>query len=180
MSLAKSYASALFESATERGTSNSEIEGFSLGLRNLQALLDNSKELRFALLSPAVSVKERVSVVESIRLKLQLSPALGAFLALLARKNRLRYLASIELALRKATLESEGKILGEVVSADTMSDSDLKELAQAFSKKLEKKIVFQTRVDATLLAGIRVTVGGITYDGTLRSQLNQLKEINKR
>ena len=59
---------------------------------------------------------------------------------------------------------------------DPLKDSDVQGLAQAYEKKLGKRVEFQVSVDPGLLAGLKVTVNGVTYDGTLRSQLDRLKE----
>jgi F0F1-type ATP synthase delta subunit len=41
---------------------------------------------------------------------------------------------------------------------------------------LGRKVAFRVSTDPSLLAGVRVTVSGVTYDGTLKAQLEQLKD----
>jgi F-type H+-transporting ATPase subunit delta len=73
-------------------------------------------------------------------------------------------------------LASEGGILGQVISAEPMDQKDVESLAQSFSKKLGKRVTFKVSVDAALLAGMKVIVSGVTYDGTLQSQLQKLRD----
>jgi F-type H+-transporting ATPase subunit delta len=73
-------------------------------------------------------------------------------------------------------LLAEGGVPGRLVAAEPVSDQDVQGLAQAFSKKLGKKVAFQVSTDPSLLAGMKVTVNGVTYDGTLRSQLQRLRD----
>ena len=171
MSVAVSYAKALFEvsRSTELAQGREQIRSFS-------ALLDQSKELRVALLGPATSAKEKNAVVEEISQRTGFNPLVRKFLGLLARKGRLAILKDILSALDRVRLEAEGGILAQAVSADPMTQKDVQELAEAFGKKLGKKVEFEVSTDPTLLAGLKITVNGVTYDGTLRSQLEQMKE----
>ena len=73
-------------------------------------------------------------------------------------------------------MELRGGELGEVASPDALESSELQALAQTFESQLGHPVEFQSRIEPDLLAGLKVTVGGKTYDGTLRSQLNRLRE----
>jgi F0F1-type ATP synthase delta subunit len=57
-----------------------------------------------------------------------------------------------------------------------MNEADVKNLAKAFSEKLGKRVAFQSSTEPALLAGLKVTVNGVTYDGTLRSQIQKLRD----
>ena len=142
----------------------------------LVALLDKSKELRTALLSPVVSSKEKVSFVQALAQKAQLAPGLANFLSLLAKKQRFVILPEIREAFRAVRLHAEGGILGHLVSADPLDAKDIEDLSRAFSQKLGRKVAFQSATDSTLLAGMKMTVNGVTYDGSLRSQLQRLRD----
>jgi hypothetical protein len=53
-------------------------------------------------------------------------------------------------------------------------------LSVAFGARIGRKVSFETHEDPSLLAGVKVTVGGVTYDGTMRSQLSRLRETLSR
>lgn len=176
MSVAKSYAKALFETAREARVSNQEMSALEDQLGEMQKLLEVSKEGRVALLGPATSSKEKSAVVGEFAKRAGFSKLVSQFLALLARKGRLELLSEIRDAFEAVRLEAEGGILGQLVSADPMDSADTEGLARAFEQKLGKRVAFRTSVDPTLLAGMKVTVNGVTYDGTLRSQLQRLRD----
>ena len=117
-----------------------------------------------------------MAVVEKLAQAMSLSGALPSFLQLLARKNRLVILGQVRDALHRVRLDAEGGVAGQVVSAEPMDQKDIDSLAQAFSKKLGKRVAFKVSTDPSLLAGMKVTVNGVTYDGTLRSQLQKLRD----
>ena len=76
----------------------------------------------------------------------------------------------------RVRIESSGGELGVLESSDPLSDADVQQLAEAFTRRLGRKVVFEKKTRPGLLAGVKVTVGGTTYDGTLRAQLNRLRD----
>ena len=176
MSISKAYAKALYEASKESKSTAQDFDVLEAQLAEFAKQLDGSKELSIALVSPVTSSKEKIAVIEAISQKTGISKALTQFLSLLARKERMSLLEEISATFRTVRLEAEGGILGELVSADTLSESDIEGLSKAFGNKLGKRVSFKTSTDATLLAGIKITVNGVTYDGTLRSQLQQLRD----
>lgn len=176
MSVAKAYAKALFETLTEQKAQSSAIDSLELQLDSFIRTLEGAKDLQVALCSPVTTSREKAAVVEKLAQPMNLSGLLLSFLQLLARKNRLVILNEVRDAFRRVRLDAEGGVAGQVVSAEPMDQKDIDGLAQSFSKKLGKRVAFQVSTDASLLAGMKVTVNGVTYDGTLRAQLQKLRD----
>jgi F-type H+-transporting ATPase subunit delta len=176
MSVANSYARALYQAATDKGASSEVLLQLETDMNSFDSLLSGSKEMRSALLGWVTTSREKAQIVEEFAKKMGLSEILKQFLLLLARKERMDLLSSIKDAFNSVRLEMEGGLSCSLVSADPISDSDVDILAKAFSKKLGKKVAFRVSTDPSLLAGVKVTVNGVTYDGTLRSQLQKLRD----
>lgn len=66
--------------------------------------------------------------------------------------------------------------MGEAVSATPLGEAQLQALRAAIGKSLGLTVDLKTRVDESLLGGLRVTIGGRTYDGSVRTQLRALRE----
>jgi F-type H+-transporting ATPase subunit delta len=176
MSVAKSYAKALFEASSQQGAQEAGLDQIEGELDAFLALVNSSREAKVALMGPAVTSKEKTAIVDEVSKKAGYQPAVKNFLSLLARKGRLPILAEIRSAWTTVRLHAEGGVSGRLVSADPLKPEDVQGLSQAFGKKLGKKVAFQVSTDPSLLAGIKVNVNGITYDGTLRSQLQRLRD----
>lgn len=176
MSVASSYSKALYQSAKEKNLSSGDLDRIENDLASFAATVAGSKSLEEALISPVVSAIDKVGITQKITEKLGLSKLAADFVALMAKKNRISSAGDILDGFRSFRLQAEGGIFGSVVSAEKLTTADIEDLSNAFSKKLGKKIVFKTATDPNLLAGLRVTVNGITYDGSLRSQLQQLRD----
>ncbi len=176
MSVASSYAKALLEVAVETSLSVEDVDTIEEEMSSFASTLSQSKEARVALLGAVTSQKEKIFLIDQICQQFKLTPLLAQFLGLLAKKGRLALLREIGGAFHTLRLASEGQIAGELVSAERMNETDVAILGKAFSEKLGKKVVFRLSTDPWLLAGLKVTVNGVTYDGTLRSQLQKLRE----
>ena len=176
MSVARSYSKALYETAKEKGLSGGDLDRIENDLASFAAAMVAHPALEEALVSPVVSASDKVAIVAKTAEKLGLSTLASNFISLAANKNRLGSTGDILDSFKAVRLESEGGIFGSVVSAEALTASDVEDLSKAFAKKLGKKVVFKTAIDPNLLAGMRVTVNGVTYDGSLRSQLQQLRD----
>lgn len=179
MSVATSYAKALYATAAE-GRTPAEVaqvcDRIEIQLEATYQAIESLPQARVALFGPVMTAKEKAQVVSALAEKGGTDKLVSQFLNLLAMKGRLNLLPEVRLEFRTVRLRAEGGIPGALASAEPMSQSDVEALANAFSKKFGKKVVFSVSVDPSLLAGVKVTVNGVTYDGTLRSQLQQLRD----
>lgn len=175
MSLAKSYAQALYQAAKEQGGSSESFDTLEAQMGAFAQALDD-KVVQHALLGPSMSPQEKVALIEQFVQKAGFAKILNQFLVLLLNKGRLSKFGSIYDAFGAVRLEAEGGLAGRLVSAEVISDDDVQGLAKSFARKLGKKVSFRVSTDPSLLAGMKVTVGGTTYDGSLRSQLATLRD----
>jgi F-type H+-transporting ATPase subunit delta len=179
MSVAKAYAKALYETACENRAPAeivSACDEIEKGLGNLNSLIQSHRELKMVLEAPLATAREKTAIVADLSRKLVLPDLLTRFMALLASKERLTLLLEVAEVFRVVRLEQEGGIPGRLIAAEPISDEDVSELAQAFSAKLGKRVAFTVSTEPALLAGVKVIVNGVTYDGTLRSQLEKLRD----
>jgi F-type H+-transporting ATPase subunit delta len=176
MSVAKSYARALYESLQEQHASVEAIDTLEEQFGAFVDAVEKSREAKMALYSPVTSGKEKVAIIQKVSQAMSVSGLLPNFLELLARKDRLAILPELRKTFHEVRLAAEGGMLGQVISAEPMEPKDVESLAQSFSKKLGKRVAFQVSTDASLLAGMKVVVNGVTYDGTLRAQLQKLRD----
>ncbi len=176
MSVAISYAQALYQVANSEKGAAAALKKIEEQLDSLATAIHASTQLRISLHGPVSTLKEKIAIMNELAKNLGCSPLMVQFLSILIRKNRLKLLPSIVRAFRSARVTGEGGLMGTMISADSLSEADLQSLVDAFSKKLGKKVTFDSKTDAALLAGVKVTVSGVTYDGTLRSQLHRLRD----
>jgi F-type H+-transporting ATPase subunit delta len=98
------------------------------------------------------------------------------FVNLLIDRKRIDQLPGIEMAFREKVDEIRGITRGEVVSAEALDEAEIARVKDALSKISGKQVVVTASVDPGLIGGLVAKVGDMVFDGTIRTQLNQLKE----
>lgn len=166
--LARRYARALLDVALETGTP----EDVARELRDAVKTIEGNAELRTVLHHPALHADKKRGIVSA----LWHEGLTARLLALLAERGRLELLPAIADGFERAWNESRGVASGEAVSATPLGEAQLQALRAAIGKSLGLRVDLKTRVDESLLGGLRVTIGGRTYDGSVRTQLRALRE----
>jgi len=175
MSVAKSYAQALFELTQEKSTVVPDASQVEKELASLAGAFATGSQAANLLGGPALSASERSRSVEAICKAMGLSKGVAHAARIAAEKGRVGLFPVIHEEFVRLRVEAEGGVLGELVSAEPLDVRDQDELSQAFSKKLGRKVQFKSRIDTSLIAGVKVTVAGVTYDGSVRSQLQRMR-----
>ena len=71
--------------------------------------------------------------------------------------------------------EALGVLTAEVVSAGELDGGRKDRLRRALSQRVGQEVRLEVRVDPNLIGGIVAQVGGLILDGSLRTQLGQLR-----
>lgn len=165
------YARALFALARERDA----IEDTRRALLELEALLRDSSELRQALFRPLFPAAERRAVVQRVVERLGSGAALGNFCAFLVDQRRIIDLEAIREEYERLADSAAGRIQAEVVSASPLSADQQQRLERALAARSGQQVELRLRVDPALLGGAVASIGTLVFDGSLRTQLSQLR-----
>jgi len=128
--------------------------------------------------NPAITEDERQKALKALISKFDLGATSERFLSILVRRGRLNLLAEIIREVEWIEIEKRGGVMGEVVSAVALEPETLSGIAEALGKRLNKPVQLKQKTDPALIAGMRVTVGGITYDGSVKGKLDKWSELN--
>jgi F-type H+-transporting ATPase subunit delta len=171
VSVARRYARALLEAS-----SPGAVVGTADQLSALAGLLASNPALADVIVNPAYSRAQRHGVVDGLIQLLKVeSTMLRNFLRLLVDRNRLAMLPDVARLFRDMADEKAGRVRGTVVSAIPLDPQSIRQLESTLSQVLQKQVVLETRVDREILGGVSTQVGSVLFDGTLRSQLDDLK-----
>jgi F-type H+-transporting ATPase subunit delta len=171
VSVARRYARALL-AASPSGA----VVGIADQLSALANLMESNPPLADVVRNPAYTRGQRHGVVDAlIQLLKPEAPLLPNFLRLLVDRHRLEMLPDIARLFRDMADEKAGRVRGTVVSAIPLEPESIKQLESTLSHLVQKQVVLDTRVDRQVLGGVSTQVGSVVFDGTLRSQLDDLK-----
>jgi len=171
--IAKRYARAFFEIAKEDGLYEKYYHELSL----FSSIVNESKNLKELLINPVFDQAEKRAVVDSLLKKIDISKVTANFLRLLVDKRRIGILPDIESCYRKLMDDALRKIRVDVRTAFPLSA----ELSEKLQKRMEeftgKKVEIAILEDASLLGGIVVGVGDTLYDGSIKTQLHNIRNL---
>ncbi len=165
------YASALFDLAQEQ----SQLPQTEADIDKLQAMLDDSEDLRRMLKSPVFSAEDQTKAMEAISKQAGLSPLTTNFIKLVIKNRRLFALPEIIKSFRVFTVNARGEVQAEVTSATPLSDDQINALQQTLMSSIGKNVQVSTQVNPSLLGGLVVKIGSRMIDSSLRTKLSTLK-----
>lgn len=171
-SVARRYARALMD----LGVADGQFEAYSDELGRLEAAFAASAELRDVWLNPAHGKDRRLAAVAGLTGPLKLSASVGNLLRLLVERQRIVDLSNIARAYRELVDEKAGRVRATVTSAAPLSADLTAKLGAALAGMTKKRIVLDTKVDPSLIGGVTAQVGSTVLDGSLKTQLEQLRE----
>ena len=169
--LSRRYTRALFQlarEAREEEKIGSEIESFHLA--------HEQSDLHKVLTNPALPAVARKSILRQVIETLQLAPLTAKFLSLLLERDRLAYLPGIVSSYRRMLNEAQGRIEARVVSAAALDSALVGQLRERLRGISRKDVVLQQEIDPSLLGGLLIELEGKIYDGTIRTQLERMKQ----
>jgi len=169
--LAFRYARALLSVVEDPAT----LERIDQFLAALAGAMEDSPELRSAMLDPAIPRSARKKVFRALVEQNGLPIELTNFLSALVDNNRVGSLDAIAQVVHEERERRIGVVPAEVTTATPLSD-ELKDRARDAVERLTgKKVRLVCNVEPGLLGGAVTKIGSTVYDGSLRSQLEQLK-----
>lgn len=170
-SLTRRYSKAIFQLACGAGEEEQiglEIEQFyaAYSASNLQKVLTN----------PAFAVDTRKKILHQVTQSQQLSSLTVNFLSLLLERDRLVQLPGIVSCYRRLLNDATGRVEARVVSASALEAALVDQLREKLRVISGKDIVLQQDTDPSLLGGLLIELEGKIYDGSIRTQLEKMKQ----
>ncbi|MBF0227046.1 MAG: F0F1 ATP synthase subunit delta [Desulfobacterales bacterium] len=176
MVIARRYASALLLIAKEDG----QAEDYKNELNGFSELLQKEKKLSEALINPLYPLEERKNLLEALTGKLGLSNVIRSFLMLLFDKRRLVFVVDITEFYSKLVDELKGIVRATLVSATDLANDMKEKIRDGLGKMTGKDVVLDYKVEPSLIGGVVTKIGNLVLDGSIKTQLNNMRESLKR
>ena len=170
------YAQALFDLAKGQG----RLAGIEADLKSFKAMRAESADLRRLLGSPGIAAGDKMKALMALAEAAKLDPTTRKFLGLMARNGRASVIASAITAFEALAAADRGAVSAEVTTAVALTKDQEAGLKAALRQALGKDPEIETRVDPSILGGLKVRVGSRLYDASLRSRLDSLRFALKR
>ena len=136
---------------------------------------DKSSELRQAMMNPSFKNEQRQKILTDIVKGNNFHAATDGFLKLIVEKERLPYLALIARCFTDEVDNKVGRVRATITSAKALDDAAMKSIIGSLEKRTGKTVLPETHVDPAVISGISAKIGGLVFDGTLRSQIERMR-----
>ena len=95
---------------------------------------------------------------------------------LLLERDRLGHLPGIVSCYRRLLNDAKGRVDAKVVSANALEPAMVERVRVQLRAISGKEVILQQVVEPDLLGGLQVELEGKIYDGSLRTQLEKMKQ----
>ena len=169
--LAARYAAALFDLADEK----KQLDQVAGDLRDVQAMIADSPDLRRLLRSPVLSREAQAQAMGALLERAGTGELVRRFVALVARNRRMFALPEMIAAYLQQLAQRRGEMRAEVTAARPLDERQRAALAEALRRAVGGSVELEMKVDPALIGGLVVRVGSRMIDSSLRSKLQRLQ-----
>lgn len=145
-------------------------------LHSIQALLQASAELKMVWENPSIEPEQKRGLLDAIVARLGTQRQVRNFMAVLIDHHRISMLAEITRQVEHEIHEQLGFAEAAVTSARELGENERRELELQIMNITGKRALATYTVDPQLLGGATIRIGSTIYDGSVRGQLQKMKE----
>jgi F-type H+-transporting ATPase subunit delta len=145
-------------------------------LHGIEALLKENDTLRRVLENPSIPGNSKRAVLDAVTERLGSTRQVRNFIAVLIDHRRLPLFSEILKHLEQELDYRQGFAEAQVSSARPLSDPEKQMLEAEITRMTGKKVRAKYEQDASLLGGAVVQVGSTIYDGSVKGQLERIRE----
>jgi F-type H+-transporting ATPase subunit delta len=146
------------------------------GLRQIAALFEQSADLRRVWENPAVPAEQKRRLLDVIVQRDGIDRPVRNLIAVLIDHRRLNFLPRIVEQFERELDRRMGLADAQISSARELGDAEKRTLEAEIAKLTGKKVRAQYGLDPSLLGGAVVRIGSTIYDGSVKGQLERIKE----
>ena len=172
LSLARRYAKALLSIGKEDG----KYKDYGVELSSFAYLLERESELQNAIVNPMYPRDDRKKVLDKILEMIQLNPIVKNFINLLFDKQRIDGVLQINEVYHILVDQLENISRAKVTTATPLDEEMIGRIRQALEQITKGSVVLDVADDPAIIGGIVAQVGDLVLDGSVRTQLQSLKE----
>ena len=168
--IARVYAEALFEAARD----NDVLDAIHEQLDEFANAVAENRDLQVFLFSPYFSSAEKREGIS--RAVSGAEQELTNFLELLAEKHRMPAIFRIRDRFDKLWAEAKGRLEVTLTSAIELDPKLVENVGAEIERQTKRTVDLRTEVDEGILGGLRLRVGNMVLDASLRSKLERLRK----
>jgi F-type H+-transporting ATPase subunit delta len=141
-----------------------------------EKILHSNPQLIQVFGSPTIPYDQKAKVLNALIARTKVRPTTANFLKVLLRNHRLVDLREINKRFITEIDQRSGIISAKVTTARAVPESTQEVLRQKLSEITGSRVRIQFAIDEDLIGGVVTRIGSTIYDGSVRGQLQAIKE----
>jgi F-type H+-transporting ATPase subunit delta len=166
---ARAFADVVLEKRLDPAKTLAETQQMSL-------LVRENKALREVWQAPSVSADQKRAVLDAIAKRAGIAEMVRNFIAVLIDKGRMRFIDEIVAEFSHELNQRLGFAEAEITTTRELSAGERSALEADLTRVTGKKIRARYDQDRSILGGAIARVGSTVYDGSVKGQLEKLRE----
>jgi F-type H+-transporting ATPase subunit delta len=126
--------------------------------------------------NPTIPYEQKRRVVSELVSRTRVRPTTANYVMVLLQNQRLADLGEINKAFAQELDRRSGIVSAEVITARPLSLQTQEALRARLSEMTGSKVRLEFALDGELIGGVVTRIGSTIYDGSVRSQLQQVKQ----
>ncbi|NCO60761.1 ATP synthase F1 subunit delta [bacterium] len=174
--VSKRYAKALLSIGQE----DNKFKEYGADLQDFASFCAANQELYGTISSKVFAVDDRKKILDYVLGKSSYENVVKNFLRLLLEKDRLGVINEINGHYSQLIDDISGITRAEIIAARPIKSEAMDRLSSALARLTSKNVRAEVREDSSLIGGLVVRIGDLVLDGSVKAQLEGLKESLKR
>jgi F-type H+-transporting ATPase subunit delta len=170
--VARRYATALADVVMARG----EAQEVQQELDSWAGMIQSNEQLLEVFRNPTIPYDQKRKVLSTLIARARVRPTTANFLQVLLQNQRLADLAEIYKRFAQVLDERSGVVSAQVTTARAVPRDAQEALRSKLASLTGKSVRLSFTTDESLIGGIVTRIGSTIYDGSVRNQLQQVKE----
>ncbi|MFN2454612.1 MAG: ATP synthase F1 subunit delta [Pyrinomonadaceae bacterium] len=170
--VARRYATALADVVIQRNEAR-EVQD---ELSQWESLMSANASLAEVFGNPTISYEQKQKVLATLIARTRVRPLTANFLQVLLQNHRLNDLAEVNKRFASVLDERAGVVSAEVRTVRPVPENAQQALREKLTTLTGKNVRLSFITDEELIGGVVTRIGSTIYDGSVRGQLQQVKE----
>lgn len=170
--VARRYAMALADVVVARN----EAQEVQRELIDWEELMQSNDQLLEVFRNPTIPYEQKKRVLIALISRSNLRPTTSNFLQVLLQNQRLADLHEVNKRFAQVLDERSGVVSAQVTTARPVAESAQAKLRDKLTVLTGKRVRLSFTTDEDLIGGVMTRIGSTIYDGSVRNQLEQVKQ----
>ena len=141
------------------------------------AVYNTSEDFKNFIKNPTQSQSNQLEVLNRISIQMSLSKIIKSFLSILVTKRRIFFINKIFLSFLSLASKRRGELKASLVSSKSLTKEELKSLNKDLSQTMSAPITFDYKVDENLIGGLKIQIGSLMIDNSIKNKLKKYEQI---